>query len=102
MGSLSIRRSAAATRSRARFKSATVYCRGSGRVRFLRGRFAALLPRMSCFPVATCRSDYPGNTHFDACFAFVHEAADHRFVVTELTQPRSLVRFRSTTTVLPP
>ena len=37
-------------------------------MRFLRGRFAALLPRMSCFPVATCRSDYPANTHFDACF----------------------------------
>ena len=52
-------------------------------MRFLRGRFAALLPRMSCFPVATCRSDYPANTHFDACFAFVREAADHRFVVTE-------------------
>jgi len=102
MGSLSIRRSAAATRSRARFKSATVYCRGSGRVRFLRGRFAALLPRMSRFPVATCRSDYSANRHFDACFAFVHEAADHRFVVTELTQPRSLVRFRSTTTALSP
>ena len=33
--SLSIRRSAAATRSRARSRSATVYCRGSGRVRFL-------------------------------------------------------------------
>ena len=32
MGSLSIWRSAAATRSRARSKSATVYCRGSGRV----------------------------------------------------------------------
>jgi len=106
MGSLSIRRFAAATRSRARSKSATVYCRGSGRVRFLRGRFAALLPRMSCFPVATCRSDCPANRHFDACFGFVHEAADHRFVVTEngpeLTQPRSLVRFRSTTTALPP
>jgi len=55
MGSLSIRRSAAATRSRARSKSATVYCGGSGRVRFLRGRFAALLPRMSWFAVATCR-----------------------------------------------
>src|SRR6266478_3908549 len=53
--SLSIRRSAAATRSRARSKSATVYCRGFGRVRFLRGPFAALLARMaalSCFPVA--------------------------------------------------
>jgi hypothetical protein len=102
MGSLSIRRFAAATRSRARSKSAMVYCRGSGRVRFLRGRFAALLPRRSCFPVATCRSDYPANTHFDACFAFVHEAANHRFVVTELTQPRSLVHFLSTTTALPP
>ena len=60
MGSLSIRRSAAATRSRARSKSATVYCRGSGRVRFLRGRFAALLPRMSCFAVATCHFDIDG------------------------------------------
>jgi len=52
--SLSIRRSAAATRSRARSKSAMVYCRGFGRVRFLRGPFAALLARMaalSCFPV---------------------------------------------------
>jgi hypothetical protein len=53
-----------------------------------------------------CRSDYPANTPFDGCFAFVHEAADHRFVVAqygpELTQPRSLVRFRSTTTALPP
>ena len=55
LGSLSIRRSAAATRSRARSRSATVYCRGSVRVRFLRGPFAALLARMatlSCFPVA--------------------------------------------------
>jgi len=53
--SLSIRRSAAATRSRARSKSAMVYCRGFGRVRFLRGPFAALLARMaalSCFQVA--------------------------------------------------
>ena len=75
MGSLSIRRFAAAARSRARSKSATVYCRGSGRVRFLRGRFAALLPRMSRFPVATCRSDYSANRHFDACFAFVHESS---------------------------
>ena len=53
--SLSIRRSAAATRSRARSRSAMVYCRGFGRVRFLRGPFAALLARMaalSCFPVA--------------------------------------------------
>jgi hypothetical protein len=53
--SLSIRRSAAATRSRARSKSAMVYCRGFGRVRFLRGPFATLLARMaalSCFPVA--------------------------------------------------
>ena len=31
--------------SRARSKSATVYCRGSGRVRFLRGPFAALRHR---------------------------------------------------------
>ena len=45
--SLSIRRSAAATRSRARSRSATVYCRGSGRVRLLRGPFAALLARMA-------------------------------------------------------
>jgi hypothetical protein len=55
LGSLSIRRSAAATRSRARSRSTTVYCRGSGRVRFLRGPFAALLARMaalSCFLVA--------------------------------------------------
>jgi hypothetical protein len=51
IGSLSIRRSAAATRSRARSKSAMVYCRGSGRMRFFRGRFAALLERMSCLPV---------------------------------------------------
>ena len=53
--SLSIRRSAAATRSRARSKSAMVYCRGFGRVRFLRGPLATLLARMaalSCFPVA--------------------------------------------------
>ena len=53
--SLSILRSAAATRSRARSKSATVYCRGSGRVRFLRGPFAAHLTRMaalSCLPIA--------------------------------------------------
>jgi hypothetical protein len=53
--SLSIRRSAAATRSRARSRSATVYYRGSARVRFLRAPFAALLARMaalSCFPVA--------------------------------------------------
>src|SRR5262249_54736160 len=35
--SLSIRRSAAATRSRARSQSAMVYCRGFGRMRFLRG-----------------------------------------------------------------
>jgi hypothetical protein len=63
--SLSIRRSAAATRSRARSRSATVYCRGSGRVRFLRGPFAALLARMaalSCFPVAIVHSDYPSGS----------------------------------------
>jgi hypothetical protein len=57
--SLSIRRNAAATRSRARSRSATVYCRGSGRVRFLRGPFADLLARMaalSCFPVAIVAS----------------------------------------------
>ena len=45
--SLSIRRSAASTRSRARSKSAMVYCRGSGRVRFPRGPFDALLMRMA-------------------------------------------------------
>ena len=50
MGSLSIWRFAAATRSRARFKSATVYCRGSGRVRFLRGRFAALFAEDELLP----------------------------------------------------
>ena len=50
--SLSIRRSAAATRPRARSRSATVYCRGSGWVGFLRGPCAVLLSRMvalSCF-----------------------------------------------------
>jgi hypothetical protein len=53
--SLAIRRSAAATRSRARSRSARVHRRGSGRTRFLRGPFATLLARMaalSCFPVA--------------------------------------------------
>jgi hypothetical protein len=45
--SLPIRRCAAATRSRARSRSATVYCRGPGRVRFLCGPFAALLARMA-------------------------------------------------------
>ena len=45
--SLSIRRSAASTRSRARSKSAMVYCRGSGRARFPRGPFDALLMRMA-------------------------------------------------------
>ena len=52
--SLSIRRSAAATRSRARSKSAMVYCRGFGRVRFLRGPFALLarMAALSRFPVA--------------------------------------------------
>ena len=52
--SLSIRRSAASTRSRARFRSASVYCLGSGRVRFLRP-FDALLARkaaLSRFAVA--------------------------------------------------
>ena len=44
--SFSVRHSAAATRSRARSRSATVYRRGSGRVRFLRGPCAALLARM--------------------------------------------------------
>src|SRR5262249_40210564 len=50
--SLSIRRSAAATRSRARSKSATVYCRGPGRVRFPRRPFDALRATraaLSCF-----------------------------------------------------
>src|SRR5262249_39140701 len=50
--SLSIRRSAAATRSRARSKSATVYCRGPGRVRFPRCPFDALratMAALSCF-----------------------------------------------------
>jgi len=45
--SLSIRRSAAATRSLARSKSATVYCRGSGRVRFFLGPFVTLLAGMA-------------------------------------------------------
>src|SRR5262252_10653464 len=56
--SLSIRRSAAATRSRARSQSAMVYCRGFDRVRFLRGAFAALLARMaalSCFAMGPLR-----------------------------------------------
>jgi hypothetical protein len=55
MWSLSIRRSAAATRSRARSKSATVYCRGPGRVRFPCRPFDALLAGMaalSCFAAA--------------------------------------------------
>jgi hypothetical protein len=50
--SLSIRRSAASTRSRARSKSATVYCRGCCRVRFPRGPFDALFAKMDdlgCF-----------------------------------------------------
>jgi hypothetical protein len=53
--SLSIRRSAAATRSRARSKSATVYCGGSRRVRFFLGPFVTLLVRtaaLSRVPVA--------------------------------------------------
>jgi hypothetical protein len=53
--SLSIRRSAAATRSRARSKSATVYWRGSGRARFFLGLFACFLARITAltwFPVA--------------------------------------------------
>jgi len=40
---------------RARSKSPTVYCRGSGRVRLFRGPLATLLAGMtavSCFPVA--------------------------------------------------
>jgi hypothetical protein len=50
--SFSIRRSAAATRSRARSKSA--YCRGSGRVRFFLGPLATLarIAALSRFPVA--------------------------------------------------
>ena len=62
--SLSIRRSAAATRSRARFRSGTMYCRDSGRVRFLRGPFAALLARMaaSASLSPSGHSDYPGGT----------------------------------------
>jgi hypothetical protein len=51
---LTIRRSAASTRSCARSKSATVYCRGSGRVRFLRRPFDALLARMAAL---TCFED---------------------------------------------
>jgi hypothetical protein len=50
--SLSIRRSAASTRSRARCRSATVYCRGCCRVRFPRGPFGALFAGMAdlcCF-----------------------------------------------------
>ena len=50
--SLSIRRFAASTRSRARSKSATVYCRGCGGVRFPRGPFDALFAGMAdlgCF-----------------------------------------------------
>jgi hypothetical protein len=53
--SLSIQRSAAATRSRARSKSATVYCGGSRRVRFFLGPFVTLLVRtaaLSRVPVA--------------------------------------------------
>ena len=48
-------RCAAATRSRARSRSVTVYRRGFGRMRVLRGPFAALLTRMaalSCLPIA--------------------------------------------------
>jgi hypothetical protein len=53
--SLAIRRSAASTRSCARCKSATLYCRGSGRVRLRRAPFDILLATMaavSCFAVA--------------------------------------------------
>jgi hypothetical protein len=53
--SLSIRRSAAATRSRARSKSATVYCGGSRRERFFLGPFVTLWVRiaaLSRFPDA--------------------------------------------------
>ena len=52
--SLSIRRSAASARSRARCRSATVYCRSCGRVRFPRGPFDALFAGMAdlgCFTV---------------------------------------------------
>jgi hypothetical protein len=49
--SLSLRRSAAATRSRARCRSARLYCRGFGRVCFLRVPFASLLARTA----ALCR-----------------------------------------------
>jgi hypothetical protein len=52
--SLSIRRSAASTRSRARSKSVTVYCRDCGGVRFPRGPFDALFAGMAdlgCFTV---------------------------------------------------
>jgi hypothetical protein len=45
--SFSVRRSAAATRSHARSKSTTVYCRGSGRVRFFRGPLAVLRTRIA-------------------------------------------------------
>jgi hypothetical protein len=41
--------------SRARSKSTTVYCRGSGRVRFFRGPLVVLgtsMAALSCFPVA--------------------------------------------------
>ena len=61
--SLSIRRSAASTRSRARSRSATVYCRGSGRVRFLRGPFDALrstMAALSCFAVLIGPLRFPG------------------------------------------
>ena len=50
--SLSIRRFAASTRSRARSKSATAYCRDCGGVRFPRGPFDALFAGMAdlgCF-----------------------------------------------------
>jgi len=53
--SLSSRRSAASTRSRARCRSATVYCRGCCRVRFPRGPFDGLFAGMAdlgCFIVA--------------------------------------------------
>jgi hypothetical protein len=59
--SLSIRRSAAATRSHARSQSAMVYCRGFGRVRFLRGAFAAILaPRMN--PIASTTASEIANS----------------------------------------
>ena len=48
---------------------------------------------------ATSAEPVRGRCRSRQSVAFVHEAADHRFVVAqngpELTQPRSLLRFRS-------